>query len=98
MLFFVEYSSYKKLENSNDVALTNILYAMESLGRCTVYPVHPRNKERAKRIVAKNGFRNILLTEPVGYLESVLLMNHCMGVVTDSGGLQREAFFAKKDV
>lgn len=121
---FVEYSSYKELEdvrlvpllgdedikipskyyyltchreeNSNDKALKNILLAMESLGEYTVYPVHPRNKERAKRIVKENGLKKIILTEPIGYLESVCLMKSCAGVVTDSGGLQREAFFAGK--
>ena len=41
-------------------------------------------------------FDNILLCNPVGYLMSVYLVNHCEKIVTDSGGLQREAFFAEK--
>ena len=36
------------------------------------------------------------MCEPVGYLESTSLMKHCKKVVTDSGGLQTEAFFAGK--
>ena len=36
------------------------------------------------------------MTEPVGYLESIYLVNHAEKIVTDSGGLQREAFFAEK--
>ena len=47
-------------------------------------------------IVRANGFKKILCCRPVGYLMSVYLTNHCEKIVTDSGGLQREAFFAKK--
>ena len=69
---------------------------MESLDAPSIYPVHPRNKERAKRLVNDSHFKNILLCEPVGYLESTALVRNAIKVVTDSGGLQREAFFAKK--
>ena len=44
----------------------------------------------------QQSFRNIILCQPVGYLMSVYLTNHCEKIVTDSGGLQREAFFAGK--
>ena len=40
--------------------------------------------------------KNIILSEPVGYLESICLVNHAKKIITDSGGLQREAFFAEK--
>lgn len=90
------YLTCHREENSNDKALTEILSAMEQLEGHTIYPAHPRNKERAKQIVDKKGFKNIILTEPVGYLDSIALMRACEGVVTDSGGLQREAFFAGK--
>lgn len=81
---------------SNDLALQQIFWAMESLDAMTIYPVHPRNKERAQRLVTKNKLRKILLIEPVGYLESMYLVKNAKKIVTDSGGLQREAFFAKK--
>ena len=42
------------------------------------------------------GYNQLILTEPVGYLESIYLVNHAEKIVSDSGGLQREAFFAKK--
>lgn len=77
-------------------ALKEILKAMNSLDAPTVYPVHPRNKERAKRIKSENAFDNIILAEPVGYLESTALVRNAKKIVTDSGGLQREAFFAEK--
>ncbi|MDD4493411.1 MAG: UDP-N-acetylglucosamine 2-epimerase, partial [Eubacteriales bacterium] len=62
----------------------------------TVYPVHPRNHDRAARVCETNKLSNVLLTQPVGYLTSISLVNRAKKIVTDSGGLQREAFFAQK--
>lgn len=91
------YLTCHREENTNkEDALLEIFKAMESLDAVTIYPVHPRNKERAKRIFSESGFKNIMLCEPVGYLESTALVRNAKKVVTDSGGLQREAFFAKK--
>lgn len=91
------YMTCHREENAGvDSTLTEILSAMESLEYPTVYPVHPRNKSRVQRIVEKQQMKNIICCEPVGYLMSVYLVNHAKKIVTDSGGLQREAFFAKK--
>lgn len=79
----------------SDEPLTEILLAMNSLDAPTVYPVHPRNQERAKRICEKEQFRNIILTKPVGYSDSVHLLKNAKKIVTDSGGLQCEAFYAE---
>ena len=78
----------------SDEPLTEILAAMDSLDAPTIYAVHPRNHERAKRVVANNGFKNIILTQPVKYSDSVQLVSRAKKVVTDSGGLQCEAFYA----
>lgn len=91
------YLTCHRQENTySDEPLTEILRAMNQLNAPTVYPVHPRNRERAGRICRKYGFRNIILIQPVGYIESVHLLKGCEKVVTDSGGLQCEAFFAQK--
>lgn len=89
------YMTCHRQENTySDEPLTEILLAMNSLDAPTVYPVHPRNHERAKRIVEKEGFTNIILTQPVGYSDSVHLTKNAKKIVTDSGGLQCEAFYA----
>ena len=91
------YMTCHREENAgSDEPLIEILSAMNSLEHATIYPVHPRNTERVKRIVKEHGFTKILCCKPVGYLMSVYLVNHCEKIVTDSGGLQREAFFARK--
>ncbi len=90
------YLTCHREENTSDNVLKEIFEAMNSLEYPTVYPVHPRNKKRALAVKEKYGFEKLILTEPVGYLESIYLVNHAEKIVTDSGGLQREAFFAKK--
>ena len=91
------YLTCHREENTNkEEALLEIFKAMNSLDAPTVYPVHPRNKLRALKLKKNNGFDNIILAEPVGYLESTALVRNAKKVVTDSGGLQREAFFACK--
>lgn len=89
------YMTCHRQENTySDEPLSEILLAMNSLDNPTIYAVHPRNRERAMRIVDKNGFRNIILTQPVSYSDSVHLTKNAKKIVTDSGGLQCEAFFA----
>jgi UDP-N-acetylglucosamine 2-epimerase (non-hydrolysing)/UDP-GlcNAc3NAcA epimerase len=89
------YMTCHRQENTySDEPLTEILLAMNSLDAPTIYAVHPRNHERAKRICEKNGFNNVILTQPVGYSDSVHLTKNAKKIVTDSGGLQCEAFYA----
>ena len=89
------YMTCHRQENTNtDEPLTEILAAMNSLDAPTIYAVHPRNHQRAMRVVEENGFRNVILTEPVQYSDSVQLVSRAKKVVTDSGGLQCEAFYA----
>lgn len=89
------YMTCHRQENTySDEPLTEILLAMNSLDAPTIYAVHPRNHERAKRICEKNGFSNVILTQPVGYSDSVHLTKNAKKIVTDSGGLQCEAFYA----
>lgn len=89
------YMTCHRQENTySDEPLTEILLAMNSLDAPTIYAVHPRNHDRAKRICDNNGFRNVILTQPVGYSDSVHLTQNAKKIVTDSGGLQCEAFYA----
>lgn len=91
------YLTCHRQENTyDDSVLDEILKAMNALEYPTIYPVHPRNRERAGRLCESNHYHNILLLQPVGYIDSVNLLNHCEKVATDSGGLQCEAFYAGK--
>lgn len=93
---FYYLTCHREENTRDDGTLLEILRAMETLDAPTIYPVHPRNKDRALRLQDKHGIKNILLVEPVGYLESTAFVRRAEKIVTDSGGLQREAFFAGK--
>ena len=91
------YMTCHRQENTDtDEKLENIFSAMEAMPYPTVYPVHPRNHDRAERLCKVKGYKNIFLTLPVGYKASISLVNKAEKIVTDSGGVQREAFFAGK--
>lgn len=93
---FIYMTCHRQENTDEDGKLDQIFQAMEALDVPTVYPVHPRNRDRAARLAGERGYRNILLAQPVGYKCSISLTNRAEKVVTDSGGLQREAFFAGK--
>lgn len=91
------YMTCHRQENTGtDEALFEIFSAVDSLDEPCIYPVHPRNQQRSFKLKEKYGFQNVILCKPVGYLMSVYLTLHCKKIITDSGGLQREAFFAEK--
>lgn len=92
---FYYVTCHREENTGTDEALLGLLDALRSLDAAVIYPVHPRNRATVCRLVEEGGtFPNILFVEPVGYLESVYLVNHAKQVITDSGGLQREAFYA----
>ncbi len=74
-------------------AIIRIFTAFEQLPQLVVLPIHPRTRPLAEEAIAKCGFRNIKLIDPVGYLEMLLLTSGACQVLTDSGGLQKEAWF-----
>ena len=91
------YLTCHREENTNrDEDLQEIFKAMEQLEFPVIYPVHPRNQARALRLARKMLLTHVILAKPVGYLESACMVKNAQLVITDSGGLQREAFFAGK--
>jgi len=76
-------------------AVIRIFKAFEQLPQLVVLPIHPRTRPLAEEAIAKCGFQNIKLIDPVGYLEMLLLTSNACQVLTDSGGLQKEAWFMK---
>ena len=91
------YLTCHREENTNDmISLNGILSAMESLDYPVIFPVHPRIKDKVEAIIKKNKYNNILATNPVGYLHSIAFIDGAEKIITDSGGVQREAFFAQK--
>ena len=70
-----------------------ILGALAEAGRPVVFPVHPRTQNYLRRygLLAEMP-ENVLVTEPLGYLDMLHLMAHAEKILTDSGGVQKEAY------
>jgi UDP-GlcNAc3NAcA epimerase len=85
-----------RAENTDNKAkLKNIVDALNKVKTPAIYPAHPRTIKQLKKFNLK--FKpHIHIIEPVGYFEMLGLQTFCKFIVTDSGGLQKEAFFAKK--
>jgi UDP-GlcNAc3NAcA epimerase len=86
-----------RAENTND--RDALARAVNYLGEAAkqsplVLPLHPRTRAAADRF--ELDFGSIKLIEPVGYLDMVALLDGCTRVLTDSGGLQKEAYFFRK--
>ena len=72
--------------------LAEILGALDDLaGRMpVVFPIHPRTRQRMTEFGLDGLTRRVTLLEPLGYLETVSLVDQSTLVLTDSGGLQEE--------
>lgn len=83
-------------ENTDDPkVLTSILKALNDISADTlvVMPLHPRTRMMMEKFdLSFSG----LTIDPVGYFDMLQLLKYCSLVITDSGGLQKEAYFNKK--
>ncbi len=84
--------------NTDDInRLSLILYSLKELPYKIIFPTHPRTKN----ILEKNGFKydefeNIEFCDPKSYFELMQLQINSFCIITDSGGIQKEAYFNKK--
>ncbi len=73
--------------------LRGILDALAALETSVILPAHPRTRQAMERIAYRpSGSLRIL--DPVGYLDMLMLEQHATRIFTDSGGVQKEAYFA----
>jgi UDP-GlcNAc3NAcA epimerase len=81
-----------RAENTDDIEkLTKIFNAFTKLDKPVLLPLHPRTQKLIKGINLES--KNVIIIKPVGYLLMLFLISNSYMVVTDSGGLQKEAFF-----
>ncbi len=77
--------------------LERLVELVEDLPGRVLFPVHPRTRERLRasglieRLRRSDG---LTMTEPLGYLEFASLLTHARAVLSDSGGVQKEAYLA----
>lgn len=74
--------------------LQQILAVFNEINKPTFFPVHPRISEKIKTL---NIPKQLKIISPLSYFEMLVLINNANKVFTDSGGLQKEAYWANKD-
>lgn len=85
-----------RAENTDDYnKLKNIFEGLGATNKDIILPLHPRTVNKIKEFNIKLP-KNIYIVEPVGYLEMVWLEVNSDLIVTDSGGVQKEAYFHGK--
>jgi UDP-N-acetylglucosamine 2-epimerase len=85
-----------RAENVDDpVRLRSILKGIGKAKMKVVFPIHPRTANRLKEYNISLECSNIRIIDPLGYIEMLKLLKHAKLVLTDSGGLQKEAFWSK---
>ena len=88
-----------RAENTDDkTRLENIVDAFVSMDTQIVFPVHPRTVKMLKEFglfEKLENAKNVLMIDPVGYLDSLMLISRAKLILTDSGGIQKEAFFLR---
>ncbi|MDP2683942.1 MAG: UDP-N-acetylglucosamine 2-epimerase (non-hydrolyzing) [bacterium] len=78
--------------------LTSIINALIKSNEKIIFPIHPRTKKYLIKYSLINKIlksKNIQIINPIGYLELLTLTKYAKKVVTDSGGVQKEAYFLK---
>lgn len=80
-------------ENTDDLSrFSRILDALNSLDEAVVFPIHPRTR----KVLADGNYQlkpHVFLIDPVAYLDMMTLTDSARMVLTDSGGLQKEAYW-----
>lgn len=83
---------HRAYNTDNPEVLSNILGAFQEVDDIVIFPIHPRTLN-----VVNSNFieipRNVKIIEPIGYLDMLVLEKNARMILTDSGGMQKEAFF-----
>lgn len=96
-----EYNKYNLLtihrpqNTDNREALKNILDALQESGERFIFPCHPRTKRALKKFKIKIP-KNVEIIGPQGYKDMIKLETNAKKILTDSGGVQREAYWFGK--
>lgn len=93
---FVLATIHRQENTDNPQNLQGIVTALNKIHTKipVIVPIHPRTRNILKE---RNIVVEFQIIEPVGYFDMIMLLKNCEIVITDSGGVQKEAFFFEKN-
>ena len=84
---------HRKENSDNKSKLESILIALGKLGLQVYLPLHPRTRKKIKEYSLEYLLEKINVIDPLGYIDMLFMEKNASLVITDSGGVQKEAFF-----
>jgi UDP-GlcNAc3NAcA epimerase len=77
--------------------LLEIVDSLNQLDKKVIFPIHPRTENLLKEWqVDLSKYSNLIISKPLGYFSFINHMLHACAIITDSGGIQKEAYMLKK--
>jgi UDP-N-acetylglucosamine 2-epimerase (non-hydrolysing) len=93
---YIVFTMHRAENTENDGSFLSIIRAFKALSDFTiVFPLHPRTKKilEYKKLYHKlESCRNVIIIPPIGYIDFISLVCNASKIITDSGGLQKEAY------
>lgn len=88
---------HRPYNTDEKIRLENILTVMNGLDKTVIFPIHPRAVARMHSFgIHRANYKNIHFIDPIGYVESLSYQKFSDAVITDSGGMQKEAYMLEK--
>jgi UDP-N-acetylglucosamine 2-epimerase len=95
---FLVVTVHRASNTDNRANLEQIVDALSEISEPIIFPIHPRTRKSLRVFGLYDkliNHRNIKVIQPVGYLEFLRLMKNARKIITDSGGIQKEAYILK---
>lgn len=87
---------HRPYNTDNKERLSEILMVINNIGKKVIFPIHPRTSNLMNKFgLDKCNFHNIDFIEPQSYFSNIGLLKHAICLITDSGGMQKEAYMVK---
>lgn len=90
------FATIHRPNNTDDANTLKLIFKnMIESGKEFIIPLHPRTRNKITEFGINFNYKNFKLIEPVNYIESLALIKNAKKVITDSGGVQKEAYLLK---
>ena len=103
---FILFTLHRDMNTDNAKRIQSIFSAiiryLKLSNHKIIFPAHPRTKKMMKQLLPSDFYneltnlQNLIITEPLNFFDFISLEANCKIILTDSGGVQKEAFFFKK--
>jgi UDP-N-acetylglucosamine 2-epimerase len=80
-----------------EIRMKEILYQLNDLNFKVIFSIHPRSKKKLIEYgLILEEFKNISFLDPLGYIDNLSYLKYAEAIITDSGGMQKEAYWLRK--